>query len=289
MPKTMLFVPFTFSVFFIYPVFNKQKMLSVRNANPRDARIRFVENTHSYFIRENEGDEENAGYTSTTTFIHQLFPSFDADVIISKMMKSSKWSESKYYGMDAAEIKHGWSRDGSDAAAQGTSMHNNIEAFYNELPYDETTKEFALFKEFYNDHLHLEMYRTEWLIFAEDLKISGAIDAVFRDKQTGKFYIGDWKRCKEIKTSNHWEKGQTFFTSHLDNCNFVLYSMQLSVYKYILEHYYDMKIEGCFLVILHPKQASYIKMDILDLDTTVQKLMESRKRKVALLNDRHVN
>ena len=73
--------------------------LAVKNAHPRDALISFEEETHTYTIK---GEKE--GWISCTGFIHGFFEEFNADVVISKMMASSKWPENKYYGKTVEEI-----------------------------------------------------------------------------------------------------------------------------------------------------------------------------------------
>ena len=77
--------------------------LAVVNKHERDDRIQFEEETHTYTI-----DGVRKGWTSCTGFLHNFFGHFDADAVIAKMMSSSKWVESKYYGMTAEAIKkHG--------------------------------------------------------------------------------------------------------------------------------------------------------------------------------------
>ena len=74
--------------------------LAVVNKHERDDRIQFEEETHTYTI-----DGVRKGWTSCTGFLHNFFGHFDADAVIAKMMSSSKWVESKYYGMTAEAIK----------------------------------------------------------------------------------------------------------------------------------------------------------------------------------------
>ena len=89
--------------------------------------------------------------------------------------------------------------DRDEAAAAGTAMHYDIECYYNQCPNNNTSVEYEYFKQFLEDYPHLEPYRTEWTIFHEELRLSGSIDMVFRNKKDGTFSIYDWKRCREIK------------------------------------------------------------------------------------------
>jgi hypothetical protein len=144
--------------------------------------------------------------------------------------------------------------------------------------------EYGYFKRFLADHSHLEAYRTEWCVFYEELKLSGSIDMVFRDKTTGEFYIYDWKRVKEIEYEGF--KGQCAITQcihYIPHTNFWHYSLQLNTYKAILESKYDMKISGLFLVCLHPDNPakSYEVVETHDLTAEMADLFEYRRSQLA--------
>ena len=79
--------------------------LEKKNAHERDAHITFEEGPHIYTI---DGD---SGFTSVTTWNHSHFSGFNADAIISGMMRSARWPQSKYYGMTVEEIKAGWNQN----------------------------------------------------------------------------------------------------------------------------------------------------------------------------------
>ena len=110
----------------------------------------------------------------------------------------------------------------------------------------------------------MEPYRTEWLVWNEDLKLAGSIDMLYK-KDNGKYAIYDWKRSKEIKTENRYQSGYGPL-SHLPDANYWTYSMQLNIYRMILKQKYDMEVDELALVILHPNQANWrvIKINIME-------------------------
>ena len=73
---------------------DKKKCLALINPHIRDKQIKFDEPTHTYTI-----NNSNKKYTSVTTWVHSLFPEFNADEIIDKMQTSKNWSKSKYYNI----------------------------------------------------------------------------------------------------------------------------------------------------------------------------------------------
>lgn len=252
--------------------------LHSRNRHDLDARVRFVANTHTYYIDESL---DSAKYVSTTKLVRSMFKSFEADEVIAKMMKSKSWGESQYYGMSPVEIKIKWENLQYSAAKSGTLMHENIEKYLNGDRFDKCSREFELFKRFQDDHKNLVPYRTEWRVFDEDSSVAGSVDIVYTNSESpGDYVIVDWKRSKAIKTENKWQSGVTEKCSkHLPDCNFSHYSLQLATYKYILQKNYGIKISETLIVILHPSQLSYIKMSTRDLTPEVLTMMTNRGSK----------
>ena len=253
--------------------------LSDKNTHPRDDHIEFDEPTHVYTI---EGDNN---YKSVTTWIHNFFPHFDADKIIGKMRTGRNWGpENKYYGMTDEEIKDGWSQNGKEASELGTAMHLNIEYYYNNLPYMPgftDSKEYQLFQDYLQNHTQYKPYRTEWTVYSKKYRLAGSIDMVYVDPEDPtKVIIADWKRSKEIKYSNRWEKGYGPL-SDIDNCNYWHYCLQLNVYRMILEKYYNKQVTSMFLVILHPNQESYVKIMVPRIWKPIMGMLKSRKREIS--------
>lgn len=245
--------------------------LKVINAHERDKFIVFDEKPHVYYI-----NDSCEGIISVTTFIHDFFPKFDAQLVISKMMKSAKWSSSKYFGMSKEEIMQDWEDGKNLAAHKGTIMHRDIELFWNGEDVVNGSKEFAHFLKFREDFPYLKPYRTEWEVYDEDLFLAGSIDMLFEDEQGG-LVIYDWKRSRDIREENVWEGG-LYPVSHLPHANYWHYSLQLNIYKVILERKYGKKVNGMFLLWLHPSNESYIRLEVRDLDQEVKDLFALRKQ-----------
>jgi len=222
------------------------------------------------------------GYISSTTLVHTLFDKFDADKIITKMRNSRNWVRSPYKHMTDEQIKKKWKDSGDFAAKAGTKMHLQIENYYNDVDHDKNSPEFRMFEEFVKDHPELEAYRPEWIVFDEESKVSGSIDMVYSRKNSKgevEYVIADWKRSKEIKMGNRYQSGIDEFTHQLEDCNYNHYSLQLSLYKYILEKNYGIKIAESFIVVLHPNQKEYIKIRTENLDRNVKNIMRKRAGK----------
>jgi hypothetical protein len=86
---------------------------------------------------------------------------------------------------------------------------------------------------------------------------------------------------------NKWQRGTHPLTKHLDDSNFIHYSLQLGIYKRLIQEYYGYKITKSYIVVLHPNQDKYLKIFTKDVDDIVEKIFEERKqaRKVEPLEE----
>lgn len=240
------------------------------NSHPRDSKIKFDEKPHIYYVN-------NKAYEiSVTSFVHSFFEEFNAMKIINKFYDI--WqsnSSSPYFGLTPDEIIQMWEDNGKNASHLGTLMHKDIELFYNgEVPQNEDSIEFKHFQNFHQDYNKLKPYRSEWIIFCEELRLAGSIDMAFID-ENGELILFDWKRSKEIKEQNKYGEGK-YPLNHLPDSNYWHYSLQLNIYKAILEKNYDKTISKMRLAIFHPNNDNYIIVEVPNLQEEVQQMFELR-------------
>ena len=122
--------------------------------------------------------------------------------------------------------------------------------------------EMDYFFEYLRDTPHLKPYRTEWMIYDEDIKISGSVDMVYQNPEDGTLSIYDWKRSKGIDATNHFGKrALPEALSHVHDTNYWHYALQLNMYKYILENKYGKKVRELCLVRIYPCAASLVERE----------------------------
>lgn len=224
--------------------------------------IHFEEVGHKYT------DSYGTKFTSVTTFIKNFEPDKNWDMIAER---ASKKAGGKYFGKDVKDIRAEWDAAGSYACTLGTAVHSVAEYEWQN-------------KEFYPDQHLLEQYegmpedfawrkkkakalistlkeryiplKNEFIVYDRDWGLVGTIDFLCYNTVKNCYSILDWKTSKKFEHSNRFQKMKAPFETE-DDCNCVHYSMQLSMYKAILEkHCPSIKIGEMMLVQIPNKETS---------------------------------
>jgi hypothetical protein len=253
--------------------------LSNLNPHQRDQFISFEEGPHIYTINGERGT-----YKSCTTWLHSHFSEFNADAVITKILSSKKMTDPLYvyFGMTRQQIIEKWDNKRDTAAKAGTLMHYDIECYFNNMTPKNNSIEYGYFIRFTQDFANLRPYRTEWMVYYEEIKISGSIDMIFENPD-GTLEIYDWKRCTEIQYENGFSQNSTTTCiTHLPDTNFWHYALQLNMYRRILQDKYGKTVIGLYLVCLHPDNAykSYERIEVPFLDTEMDALIKLRKSQI---------
>ncbi len=223
---------------------------NIRNKHRRDDKINFCEQDHTYTV-------DGVPLDSVTSFVSNCFPKFNADYY--SQQKAEK------LGISQQEVLDKWEKNNKESRDLGTAMHRKIENYFlgYESPLDDSFKLFKIFAE----KFPLKPYRTEWAVYDWSYKIAGTID--FVDYQNGEFIIYDWKRSNKIISGNGLPIKKNIYgekalppIENIDDSPYYHYALQLSLYKYILENNYSIKVNKLRLGIFHP---SYIKPYIIEM------------------------
>jgi ATP-dependent exoDNAse (exonuclease V) beta subunit len=205
--------------------------------------IFFNAKDHSY---KSLTTEPEIAWYSVTTVVSSLKKPFDAKKTAQKVSKNTK---SKWHGIEPKIIEEIWANEAKRAVDLGTWYHNQREAdlcslasieregtvvpIFAPLPLKDGIK--------YAPSQKLEpgVY-PEHMVYLKSAGICGQSDLV--EVVNGRVNIIDYKTNKEIKMESFkdWEgisEKMLHPISNLDDCNFNHYSLQLSIYMYmILKH-----------------------------------------------------
>ena len=133
----------------------------------------------------------------------------------------------------------------------------------------------SLFKKFWADsNPNLIPVKMELVVGDNDYKIAGMVDCLFYNKKSEKLEIWDYKTNKEIKTSNAYGNKYLKPISHLDECEINTYSLQLGLYKHIIEKNTNLKIGDCYLIWINENSDNYKIYKCKDLHAELKLMIE---------------
>lgn len=211
----------------------------------------FEESTHSYYY-----NDSRVKY-SVTQFIHKFFEEFDSYTI------SKKYAEK--HGLNQQGVLDEWEKSGKISALSGTIIHSFLEnakrgktfdidysAAIKESLYEEVKQRVETLlpqaKAFHQDTLNrLFPIQLEYTVGIEDI-IAGNIDLLCWNQKVQEFQIWDYKNLKDFSTTNNFGKRCKHSFRHLPDCHLSKYSIQLNMYKAILQRVIGIKIGKCYLV-----------------------------------------
>lgn len=253
-------------------------------------------------MRELKFDERSHQYTvgdkiliSVTQLVGKYKKPFDAEY----------WANRKATerGVTPQEIKAEWKQKADDSSKLGNNVHlfmqchglkkqgkseediKQILIKQNKTTQDlkpiniQAERRMSVGEKFWADHSHLIPMTGEMQVYDWEHLIAGTIDQPVKCDE-GFYYLIDWKTNKEIETVSIYGNKMLPPVNHLDDCHFNQYSLQLSLYKYILEHNYNIIIKG--LYIIHLRAKDYVQYECPYLETEVQSILQCRKQEITL-------
>lgn len=235
-------------------------------------RITFYDDKHTYKI-----DGEFSAKMSVTGLVNTVKEPFEED----------KWAEikAKEFGFTPEEMKLVWKKNNQMATYQGSTLHNYIDNYYQNKvkPYNRD-----LAKAILGDVLHEKMYEnlkvlvkqfnnfysdtSEYILPIKnefvvgdlgDTRICGMLDMLAFNTYTNKFEIFDFKTNKKFNIQSTFDKTLLSPLNHLKECEFNIYSLQLSLYKMFIQKYANIEIDKLKIVWFSVNNENY---QIIELD-----------------------
>lgn len=166
-------------------------------------------------------------YTSVTTFINSYKKPFDKD----------KWSNiiAKREGVSQKEILNRWSDITVTAQNRGTNVHLVMENFIKDKKIAKGFEELidSFVKKTNGILKDNSLVLSEHLLYSHKHKLAGTADLIVENDNI--FYVMDFKTNKKF---NFVSKFNDYFYEPIDylpQCEFTIYTIQLSIYAYMYE------------------------------------------------------
>lgn len=241
-------------------------------------KITFFDVPHKYYLNNNE-------LLSVTTLIHNYYEDFDVEY----------WSEYKgnQFNLSSDKIKRAWNFINKKGTLKGSIIHNYAENLFqnkifeypkelilNEFGFDPILNEYLITKnhvdKFYKDVFNkLIPIRTEYVLYDEESMIGGMLDILFYNVKKNEIQIFDWKTNKSFSKENN-ERRFTGCLSILEKSDLEIYSLQLSLYKYIIEKNTNIKLGKSYLVWFSHNNSNYELIEAKDRTYYVKQIIEDR-------------
>jgi hypothetical protein len=244
----------------------------------------YLEPIEHVYIHRDTG----ANYKSVTTVLGMVEPHFDAEAVSLAISKQNDLSPSKnpdYIGMTQEQILDHWQWLNDTANEYGTHIHETIEEYLLKNKFWFPTDELQIKAIEGYDSLNVDegiMMYPERIMFAEEYNLAGTADLVIDIDDTF-FDIGDWKTNKAF---NFWNQYgfETLLKpfDHLQNCQWSIYTLQLSTYAYMYELETGRKCRHIWIGYWEKEKDTMRKIPIMYLKTEAKKLLEMYKYKTML-------
>jgi hypothetical protein len=240
--------------------------------------VTFFNEPHKYYV-------DNKQLISVTTLIHEYQEDFD----------EKYWSEYKgnQYNLPPKEILRAWKYINKKGTIKGSAIHDYAENLFqnkkfeypkrlilDEFGFDPVINEYNTTKkhvdQFYDDvQGKLIPIRTEFVIFDRESLIGGMLDMLFYNVKWGVFQIYDWKTNKDFThemKSRHLLKDLYL----LEDCDMEIYSLQLSLYKYIIEKATGIKLGKSYIVWFSHNNPTYKIIETKDRSYYAELIVNNR-------------
>jgi ATP-dependent exoDNAse (exonuclease V) beta subunit len=191
------------------------------------------------------------------------------------------------------DIKGKWKYKNHHAIYEGTTLHDYIENYLNNkiLPESKVSAEGLLFQEiketygimkqhfhnFYDDSVStgkLIPIKSEVIIGDKELGLCGMVDQLFWNRKHECLQIWDWKTNTRLNMKNNFGNKMKECLYMLDDCEFNTYSLQLHIYKKIIERNTNLKLGSCHLVWFNENNPNYKIIDCADYSEHVDNMFK---------------
>jgi len=239
--------------------------------------VRYEDEPHKYHLNGQE-------LVSVTTILHKYQEDFNEEY----------WSRVKAeeYVLTPKEVLRAWAFINKKGTMKGSAIHDYAENLFlnkvfpypeelihKEFGFDPVLEEYLITKKhvdnFYNDVKgKLIPIRTEMIVYDKESLIGGMLDILFYNVRMKEFQIWDNKTNKKLTLKTERRLKNELYV--LDDSDMSIYSLQLGMYKYILEKNTGIKLGKSYLIWFSHNNANYEIIETKDYSYFVDIIVKNR-------------
>lgn len=242
----------------------------------------YYDEPHKYYL----GDKQ---LISVTTILHKYQEEFNEDY----------WSKIKAneHRITQREILRAWQFINKKGTIKGSTIHDYVENLFlnkvfnypkqlilNEFGFDPVLTEYNITKK-HVDRFHSDVMgklipiRTEMIVYDRESLIGGMLDILFYNVRAGEFQIWDNKTNKKITLKTERRLKDELYI--LDDSDLTIYSLQLSLYKYIIEKNTGIKLGKSYIVWFSHNNNNYEVIETKDYSYFINIIINNRITELA--------
>lgn len=223
---------------------------------------------------------------SVTRFIEQYAQEFKQQEIAERVANRD--------GKTVQEVLDEWKYKNQFACEKGSTCHEYAQSLWSGAEWE--AKHFDWSYQFQEaldkiieqaDHFNyeyrdkLEHLADEYIVGSSEYDIASAIDHLFINKLTGELVLVDYKTNSYLSGYNKkaYSKKMKVPLQHLNDDAIHHYYIQLSIYRYLIEKYTNLKVSEMFIVYFSENIENYEIINIPYLKNEVEKILENRRVK----------
>jgi len=239
---------------------------NIRNElNKKFGHIKFDDVPHTY-----TNTRTNHIYkTSASAIIENFVEPFD----------SKYWSEykAKQRGVTADVILAEWKDISDEACRKGSDFHYMCECYYMGIPWKNEGQVCDKLVNMFNEYVKkiegkLIHVQSEVVMADDELDIAGMCDQLYWSTHRNGLVLFDWKTNKKLELKSSYNNKMKGIFSYLDDCNYNHYSIQLAIYKFLIEKNTNLKILDNYIGWFNEKNDEAILHKCLDLQDIIKQI-----------------
>lgn len=232
---------------------------------------------HKYHHRES-----GEIFTSVTKVLSSVEPHFDTEAIAEAIVRQSdEKKQQKYVGMNKAQILDHWQELNDTANEYGTKVHEAVEKYLLSQKLYTTSDQLEIDVINAFNRLKIDEGQVMWperIMFSAEHKLAGTADLII-DIDDTYFDVGDYKTNKEFNFFNKFGfKTLKKPFDHLQDCQYSVYSLQLSIYAYmyILENPHKI-CRQIYIMFWDKELKTFQKIPVMFLKHEAKRLLDMHK------------
>jgi len=237
----------------------------------------YLEPIEHVYIENSTGKK----FTSVTKVLSSIEPHFNGDAIAEAIVKQpDSRKQEKYIGMNKSQILDMWQELNDTANEYGNKVHETIENFLlkDKIYFPDDLLEKKVIKAYVD--LAIDEGQTLWperIMYSAEHQLAGTSDLII-DVDQVYFDVGDYKTNREFNFYNKFGfKTLLKPFDHLQDCQYSIYTLQLSTYAYMYELETGRKCRQIYILYWSRETETFSKIPVMYLRKEAKQLLDLHK------------